>query len=47
MKIWAAFLLLSFVVGIHTYRRRRAERVLVLLVICVLVAVALSTRRWA
>lgn len=47
MKIWLVLLLLSFVAGGRNLRRDRPERALVVLVVCLLVAVALSTRRFA
>ena len=47
MKVWIFFLVGSFVVGGVSLRRDRAERPLLVLGVCLLVAAALYSHRFA
>jgi hypothetical protein len=47
VKIWIAFLLLSFVLGARAMRRGRNEKLVNVLSLCVLVAAAYYSYRWA
>jgi hypothetical protein len=46
MKVWIAFLLLSFVVGGWSMRRNKRERFWLVFGLCVIVAFALQSQRW-
>jgi hypothetical protein len=47
LKIWIAFLLVSFVLGARWSRAQRADRSLMLFGLSVLVVLALYSYRWA
>ena len=46
MKVWIAFLLLSFVLGAWSLRAGKRERFWLMLGICVVIAFALQSQRW-
>ena len=47
MKVWILFLFVSFLIGGAAQRRQHRERFIVMLGLCVVVAFALYSRRWA
>jgi hypothetical protein len=47
MQIWVAFLVLSFWAGVRSLKRDGKDRFAVMMVVCLLVAIAISSYRWA
>ncbi len=46
MKFWILFLLASFVLGVVSFRRQRRESFFVMLALCLVMVVILSSTRW-